>query len=78
MKNCSANSVYDPNRLVSGHQPNQPHGHDQFALLYHHCEVTGAVIKNTFANGNTDRDGQGHAILGIRLGGAIGVGSSRR
>lgn len=72
LKHYSANSIYDPNNAMGGHQP---YGHDQFALLYHHYEVTGATIKCTYTNGNTDRDGQGSAILGIRLGGGVGVGS---
>jgi hypothetical protein len=69
----SANSIYDPNWALGGHQP---YGHDQFQLLYHHYEVTGATIKCTFTNGNTDRDGKGSAILGIRMGEGVGVFSS--
>jgi hypothetical protein len=78
LKHFSANSIYDPNRgsfLTGDAQEHQPYGHDQFALLYHHYEVTGAKIKCTFTCGDTDRGPVGSAILGIRLGGAIGVGS---
>lgn len=78
VKHFSCNSIYDPNRGLLGGE-HQPYGHDQFALLYHHYEVTASKIRCTFTNGNTDRDGtsaaQGSAILAIRKGGAVGVGS---
>lgn len=71
LKHFAANSIYDPNRAVGGHQP---YGHDQFQLLYHHYEVTGATIKCTFTNANISNPAiAGSAILGIRMGGGVGV-----
>jgi len=72
LKHFSANSIYDPNRAMGGHQP---YGHDQFELLYQHYEVLEAKIKCTFTNGNTDRGEQSSMILAIRMAGAIGVGA---
>ena len=40
-----ANSLYDPDRTSSGHQPR---GFDQHALLYDHYTVIGSKIKVTF------------------------------
>jgi hypothetical protein len=78
LKHFSANSLYDPNRgsfLTGDAQEHQPYGYDQFALLYHHYEVTGAKIKVTYTCGDTDKGPVASTILAIRLCGAIGVGS---
>nr|AGA18481.1 hypothetical protein [uncultured marine virus] len=72
LKHFSANSIYDPNRSIGGHQP---YGHDQFQLLYQHYEVLEAKIKCTFTCGDTDKGPVASTICAIRMNGSVGVGS---
>lgn len=58
----SANSIYDPNRSLIGHQP---YGHDTYEAIYNHYQVLKSRISVVFLPNGTSSTG--NAVCGIAV-----------
>lgn len=59
-----ANSIYDPQTTIGGHQPL---GYDQWSAFYNHYVVIGSKIRATFASKTSSPATDGFNIIGINL-----------